>query len=320
MTRCTYLLPFRRTDASDAELAALAAYTASLAAIGCEVLVVDGSPRRDFTRHARVLPPAVRHVAVDPRWQCLNGKVNGVLTGMALASSESVILADDDVVYRPADVDRMCRLLEAHDLIVPQNHFAELPWWSRIETGRILINRALRPAGDYPGTFGVRRSTFARIGPYDGDVLFENEQMRVHFVRNRARVHHARGFFVARRAPSLRKWREQRLRQAYEDLDLLPKTLLFVALLPIGLALSTVAPALAAAYAALIAGAATGLALVGRAGATDVVPVGTCLTAPLWVVERALMVWPALWARFVTGGCRYGNQLIARGMRGAAAA
>jgi hypothetical protein len=80
----------------------------------------------------------------------------------------------------------------------------------------------------------LRRSTFERIGPYDGDVLFENEEMRRHFCRHGARVRYARDFLIARRPPSFAKWREQRLRQAYEDLDLRAKTAAFMALLPLG--------------------------------------------------------------------------------------
>jgi hypothetical protein len=205
--RCSYVVPFRRAGATRQELLDLAADFRRLRAAGCQVIVVDGSPPADFARHALAWQGLCRHVRVSDRWQFLNGKVNGVLTGVELAAHERVILADDDVVYDAADVRRMYALLADHDLVVPQNFFTPAPWWARIETGRILLNRALRPAGDYPGTFGVRRSAFARIGPYDGDVLFENEELRRHFLRNGMRVRHARRFLIARRPASLAKWR-----------------------------------------------------------------------------------------------------------------
>ena len=138
--RCTYLLPLRWTNATDLELAALADYVRHLVACGCEVLVVDGSPPRAFARHHAALAPA-RHVPVDPRWQFLNGKVNGVATGMGLASCERVILADDDVLYGADDLDRMCRLLDTHDLVVPQNYFQTLPWWARASSDSFRVAR-----------------------------------------------------------------------------------------------------------------------------------------------------------------------------------
>jgi hypothetical protein len=206
-------------------------------------------------------------------------------------------------------------------LVVPQNHFATLPWWARIETNRMLLNRALRPAGDYPGTFGIRRLTFERIGPYDGDVLFENEAMRRHFVAHGTSVLHARDFWIARRPPTLAKWREQRLRQAYEDLDLPLKTALFASLLPLTVLLTAWQPTVAAAFVAVVALAAIALAAAGRgAQARGVVPPTVCALAPLWVLERAVMVWAAFHARWVKGGCRYGGSVIARGLGGATAA
>jgi len=44
MKRCTYLLPIRRTAFSLAEAAEFAEYFQSLNEMGCDVLVIDGSP------------------------------------------------------------------------------------------------------------------------------------------------------------------------------------------------------------------------------------------------------------------------------------
>jgi hypothetical protein len=313
--RCSYVVPFRQVDAAPGTLNDLARDFRRVGAT-CEVIVVDGSPPEDFARHAVAWRGLCRHMPVDPRWRFLNGKVNGVLTGVSAAGCDAVILADDDVVYHTADIRRMCELLASRDLVVPQNYFNRLPWWARIATGRILLNRAIRPEGDYPGTVGLRRSTFLRIGPYDGDVLFENEEMRRHFLSHRTRVLHARDFLIARRPPSLAKWREQRLRQAYEDLDLPFKTSVFAALAPVGalvgLAIGTTAAAI---YAVGVMATAFLLAAVGRTdGAAAVIPISTCLGAALWVLERSIMVHAALWTRLVRGGCAYGGRIIARGV------
>lgn len=314
--RGTLVVPFRRTDAGTGELARMADDFAIARAAGWEVIVADGSPPDAFARHATVFGDACRHVALDPRWRFQNGKVNGVLTGVGLASAERIVLADDDVVYDSVTLERVRRLLADADLVVPQNYFRPLPWWARIESGRILLNRAVRRAGDYPGTFGVRRSTFARLGPYDGDVLFENEEMRRHFLRHRARVVHARDLFVARRPPTLRKWREQRLRQAYEDVDARGKTVLFLALLPAAVVARRLGGAAGlGSYVAAVAAAAIGLAWIGRGdGARRWIPASACVAAPLWVLERAVFVYPAVLARLRGVGCAYGGRRIQRGV------
>jgi hypothetical protein len=309
---CSYVVPFRQIATDAGTLATLANDFRRLGS-RCEIVVADGSPPADFARHDAAWGRLCRHVPLDPRWRFANGKVNGVLTGIDAASHEYVVLADDDVVHERADVDRLCALLAEADLVVPQNYFRPLPWWARVETARMLVNRAIRPAGDYPGTYALRRSVLRRIGPYDGDVLFENEAMRLHFARHGARVVHARNLMIARRPPTFAKWREQRVRQAYEDLDLRSKTAIFAALLPAGgLVGVTLGAGATAAYAATVAATAIALAAVGRDGAAaSVIPASTSLAAPLWVLERAVSVHRAAWARLVRGGCRYGDRLIA---------
>lgn len=319
MTACSYVLPLRQVGMAAEDLAALQRDVRRMADLGCEVIVVDGSPAPDFARHAAAFARLCTHVPVDPRMRCLNGKVEGVRTGVARASHDCVVIADDDVVYGAPELRRVCDLLIDHDLVVPQNFFRPLRWWARVETGRMLLNRALRAAGDYPGTQAVRRSAFLRIGPYDGDTLFENEEMRRHFVRHGARVVHARDLLIPRRPPSLAKWREQRVRQAYEDLGLPLKTALFAGLVPVGVTLAaTAGVAWAAGYAGAVALAAVALAATGRRGraARRAYPLSAALLAPLWVAERAVTVHRALAARLVRGGWPYGGRLIARGLGG----
>ena len=312
--RASYVVPFWRLDATPAELTQMAADFDLVRAAGFEVVVADGSPPAAFERHAAAFAGRCRHIGLDRRWRYANGKVNGVLSGIAAARAERIVLADDDVAYDADALERLYRALEDADLVVPQNFFRPLPWWARIESGRILLNRACRPAGDYPGTFALRRSTFERIGPYDGDVLFENEELRRHFLRHGARVRHARDLLVARRPPTLRKWREQRLRQAYEDLDNVGKTVAFFALLPVALLLAGIGGTLTVTvYAVLLAVSIVALAWRGRRdGAGRVMPATLCLWAPLWVLERAISVHRAVAARVLHGGCEYGGRRIQR--------
>lgn len=89
--RCTYILPIRRVRARRQEVDELAKYFRKLAQEGCEVLVVDGSSPNIFAEHNRAWRQLCRHVTVDRKYTYLNGKVNGVHTGVDLASCESII-------------------------------------------------------------------------------------------------------------------------------------------------------------------------------------------------------------------------------------
>nr|MDQ3958506.1 glycosyltransferase family 2 protein [Actinomycetota bacterium] len=162
----SYVLPFRAAGGED--LDELTAYLRWLAG-RAEVIVVDGSDAGAFERHGELWADAGIHVAPRPDLRCANGKVAGVTTGIETAHCEKVVVADEDVRYDGASLERIEDLLERFDLVRPQNYFDPLPWHALWDTGRTLLNRAL--AADYPGTLGVRRSAFLTAGGYDGDVM-----------------------------------------------------------------------------------------------------------------------------------------------------
>jgi hypothetical protein len=313
--RCTYLLTIRRVRYDAREAGGFRDYFRTLAAAGCEVLVVDGSPGEVFAAHGEAWRGVCVHSPVDPQYKYLNGKVNGVHTGVALATHEPVILADDDIRYTAEDVRRMAGLLDSFEMVRPQNYLSPLPVWARTEAARMLINRAWIAEGDYPGTLGVRRSAMRRVGHYDGDVLFDNEEIVRHFRAHGADICYARDFFILKRPPSFRKWVEQRPRQAYEDFVMRAKTSFFASLLPaLALLWAAAGGRAALAAAAAVAGGATLFAARGLGdGAARFFPPWLCVYAPLWVAERVLSTYWAFYWRVAHGGYPFGDKLLAKG-------
>jgi hypothetical protein len=313
--RCTYLLTIRRVRFEVDEARDFRDYFRLISGAGCEVLVVDGSPREVFDAHVEAWRGECLHVPVDPQYKYLNGKVNGIHTGVALAANESIILADDDIRYTPDDLRRMASLLESFEMVRPQNYLSPLPVWARTEAARMLINRAWIAEGDYPGTLGVRRGAMRRVGHYDGDVLFDNEEIVRHFRAHRASIAYARDFFILKRPPSFRKWVEQRPRQAYEDFVMRAKTAFF-AMLPLAVALVWMAFGWrsALALAAFVACGSVALAARGLGdGAARFFPPWVCLYAPLWVAERVASTFWAFYWRVAHGGYPFGDKLLSKG-------
>jgi hypothetical protein len=317
VSRCTYLLPIRRSVFSADEARDFAAYFQALAIADCEVIVVDGSVDDVFAQHARAWANICRHQSVDRRFGYLNDKVNGIHTGVEIASCEKIILADDDIRYTAGDVDEMCTLLDQAEVVRPQNYLFPLPWWARMEAARMLINRASLKIGDYPGTCAFRRSTMLRVGHYDGDVLFDNEEIIRHFATAGATIDYAVDFFIHKRPPELAKWKEQRPRQAYEDFPLRTKTAAFVAI-PIVLLISLIAAGVVGILVSglLIALVSSAVAILGRARgeAEKFFPAFVPLYAPLWIFERAGSTYWALYWYLRYGGYPFGDKLLTKGV------
>jgi len=317
MKRCTYLLPIRRTSFSDAEAAEFAEYFRTLGEAGCDVLVMDGSPASVFAENHNAWSSLCRHEEVDRSFGYLNDKVNGIHTGVALATSEKIILGDDDIRYTSAQIDRVCRLLDDFEVVRPQNYLSPLPWWARMEAARMLINRATLRTADYPGTCAFRRETMLRVGHYDGDVLFDNEEMIRHFAREGAAISYATNLFVPKRPPRFRKWVEQRPRQAYEDFGLRLKTSIFLSL-PLLAAVAGFAFGCKALLLYLLGIFVGGVALAFagrcRGDAARYFPLSVCLFAPLWIAERTFSTYWALYWHFAHGGYPFGDKILSKGI------
>jgi hypothetical protein len=314
---CTYLLPIRRSTFTEVEARDFVGYFEQLRAADCEVIVVDGSPPEVFAEHRALWTPLARHEQVDRRFGFLNDKVNGIHTGVELSSCEKIVLADDDIRYTAANLEKMRALLDDFEMVRPQNFLSPLPWWARMESARMLINRATLRIADYPGTCAFLRSTMLRVGHYDGDVLFDNEEIVRHFARTGAKICYAIDFFVQKRPPTLRKWKEQRPRQAYEDFGLRAKTALFLAL-PVAIVLSAIAAGVAGFFLAVMLISICGIALAcaggARGEASEYIPAWTCLYAPLWIFERSFSTYWAVYWYFRHGGYPFGDKLLTKGI------
>jgi hypothetical protein len=298
----TYLLPIKLSAPPTDELSDYLEQVASW----CPVLVVDGSePSLFHVAHERWSGFA-RHVRPDPRHQCLNGKVHGVLTGLDLVETETVVVADDDVRYQRDVLAACVAALADADLVGPQNYFEPLPWHARWDTARTLLNRST--GSDWPGTLVVRTDAIRRAGGYDGDVLFENLEMMRSVERAGGRCVFRPDLYVRRLPPSAGHFLGQRVRQAYDEFARPHRLVLALAVVP---AVATLVASRRWVGLGVLAATSVGAAEVGRRrwNGTHRFPFSGALLAPAWLLERGACSWLAL-GRRLTGGMPYSGGKI----------
>lgn len=310
MVEISYVLPLKWNGDLDRE--ELASYLRDLSGSVSELIVVDGSDPEEFQAGLDAWGSAAKVLRPDADLDFANGKVNGVTTGIRAASHDKVIIADDDVRHDTETLIALARCLEDADLVRPQNHFVgNLPWHAYIDGARSLLNRSV--GHDFPGTFGVRRGSFLRMGGYDGNVMFENLELIRTVEANGGRVVSDRSLYVSRLPPTSHRYMTQRVRQAYDDFAQPLRMAVWLSLLPSFLAALIVRRRkwIAAAAAASITVAEFGRR---RDGGAKYLPVGMSLSAPLWLIERSIAGWAAVGAR-VRGGALYGGKRIKRAAR-----
>lgn len=272
----------------------------SRACAWADVTVVDGSDPERFAAHATAWSDLVRHISCE-EISGANGKVRGVLTGIASARPERVVIADDDVRYDFHALAAVVSELEGATLVKPQNHFAPLPWHARWDTARTLLNRAI--SADYPGTYALRRSALLRAGGYDADTLFENLEMERTIRATGGRIRSRPDIYVMRRPPTARHFLSQRVRQAYDSWAQPLRLAIEAAILPTVWILRRRPGAQMVMLLTMLVLAERGRR---RFDGRSVFPATSAFWAPLWVAERGVCSWLAIAAR-LRGGVRYGG-------------
>lgn len=283
MKRCSYVVLIE----SGTALRELARYLSDLGVAGCEVIILDPSPRMQFEQNARTLRWVGKHLRAQ------GGATDLVRAASAVASCEKIVIATDDVRYTGEAIVRICALLDLHEVVEPQDYLDPLPWWGGIDAGRILVHRGIEPRPDHGATFGFRRSAVRslRMLPASDNAADQVRRLAAYG----AEVHPANDVFVRRQPRGFADWLAHRPRLAAEDFELPFRTAFFFALLPVLALLAVLGGAtLAGSYAGVIAVASVGLALRGRIGASAFFPLRACLFAPLWLFERSVAVYWAL--------------------------
>ena len=301
-----YLLPLRRWFAD--ELGDLPSYLAELPD-DIDVIVADGSADQIFNEHARRLPIRVSHIRVQITGGAVNGKAAAVVTAMRAIALERIVIADDDVRYDNDSLRAVLCALDSADVIRPQNFFSPMPWHAAWDSSRSLVNRVL--GGDWPGTLAINRSAYLRAGGYATDVLFENFELVRAVRKSGGRERLANNIFVRRLPASLARFREQRVRQAYDEFARPGRLAFFLALWPaaaVTFAFWGPGPVILASVTAIM------IAETGRRQAAGVryFPPVASLFAPLWVLERATCSWIAVWHRVRYGGIAYAGVVLRR--------
>lgn len=252
--------------------------------------MLDPGPREQFDTNARNLRWVGRHL------HAAGGPADLVRSAAAVAACEKVIVATDDVRYTPEAIAQICELLDTHEVVEPQDYLDPLSWWGAIDAARILLHRAIEPQPDHGATFGFRRAKVLGLRTPATPEASADPVRRLAGIG--AVAHPAADVFVRREPQGLPEWLAGRPRVAGEDFILPVKTAFFLSLVPVLLLLAILGGLqLASGYASVIAFASVALAVRGRAGASTFFPLRTCFFAPLWIFERSLSVYWALFRK-----------------------
>ena len=291
--RCSYVVTLD-TAADQNEVVKLAAHLSTMGSAGCEVIVLDSGSEEGLEERKRILRWVGRHVSVEARHRLDDGAIDLLPVAVELAAGEKIIIAASDSRYTAVELGRICDLLDKFEAVEPEEFVQPLPWWGGIDAGRILLHRGVdqKPAHS---TFAFRKSAWR---PF---VNFEEPRYDTQLGRLEAHgtdIHSAREVFVRCEPPAFKSWLRLRSRDVSEEYRVPIRSGLFLALFPLLLTMTLIGGIeVAGGYAGVIAFGSMALAVRGRAGAAKFFPLRACLYAPLWIAERSVSAYWALFSR-----------------------
>jgi hypothetical protein len=301
--RLSYILPIKWDG--DQDTVELTLYLETISR-HVDLIIVDGSSPINYEQHKAMWGNFSMHLPPDETLDFINGKVNGVITGLRLAKYNEVIIADDDVRYNLDQLVYMQSLLGDVQLVVPQNYFSPNPWHGQWDTSRSLLNRAINH--DYPGTLAIQRDFINPLGGYDGDVMFENLELIRTVKAGYGQVLYKDDLYIRRLPPTDGHFWSQRVRQAFDDNAQPLRLGFFILLLPALIAAAFLSPLLPVILLALSI-------LVAETGrhkfqGSRVFPLACSFYAPCWLLERGFCTWLALFHKLRNGGIQYNGRII----------
>jgi hypothetical protein len=162
--------PRRQDRLRPTSLTDFAAYLSTVAVAGLEVIVAELP--ETFDDNDQVLRWVGHHVRIRPQHRSLSGTIDPLRVAMDVASWDKVIVADERVRYGAGTLHQIQALLDAHEVVEPQDYFDPLPWWGGIDAGRMLVHRGVDRLPDHGATFGFRRSVLRGLRAIDAGAAF----------------------------------------------------------------------------------------------------------------------------------------------------
>jgi hypothetical protein len=292
---CSYVAIIARPCDRD-ELTELAHYLSDLGVTGCEVVILDETRGETFAAQRDSLRWVGRHETPRPQHRSAFGGVDRLRAAADLAGTEKVIVAAHDVRFDLVALERTLSELDIHEAVEPQEFCDPLPWWEGLDASRMLMRRGVEPEPNHSATFAFRRSVIASVrslAPSRGG----DDTGRLTYAG--VDVMPALDAFVHRPPATLSDWIAARPGRAAAIFDSGAKAGFFLTFLPLLMIAGVFGGAAFAATAfATVAFASIAVALRGRRGAEHAVPLYAALLAPLWIVERSVLVYVALYSRF----------------------
>ncbi|MBO8164921.1 MAG: glycosyltransferase family 2 protein [Brevibacillus sp.] len=278
----------------------------------CQIVIADESDKKTYcymNNRFRQFSNIVHFVPRDRTGD--NDKLNGIYAAMDYVKYDRILLIDDHYRITRGTLIKVYEYFDKYDCFKMMPKFDRYSCSVLVDMCGMFVVNILDRRKQYCGHLAFRKEQLMRAGFPNRDALFDEFVMEEMLRKKGYSIGFVKDIALeATQKISVRKFFEQRIRYAYENLAFPFRFTLYALVLPIFLVLLTISPKLAGLYAGGLTIFVLAVAVIGQLiyGATPL-PAFTFLFSPIWFWFYPFTTWIAVY-KYLTGGVWFGGRKV----------
>lgn len=240
-----------------------------------------------------------------------NDKLNGIYAALNELKFDYVMLVDDHYRLTPDNLIELMSLFPNYDCFKCMVQFEELNVTALIDVSGIFIVNLIHPYHQFFGHLCLNLNTLKQIGFPHRDGLFDELVIELKFRKHNSKIYFAdRIFLQSIQNIKWKKFLEQRVRYAYENLAFPFRFVFFLSILPLLILISIYDFKVSFEIIMFLTLTVITISYLGQVRyGNNKFPAWTFLLAPVWFWFYPFTSWISVFLRF-TGGVYFGGRKI----------
>lgn len=240
-----------------------------------------------------------------------NDKSNGVCEAFKYAKYDNILLVDDHFRLNRETIIKLEKYFDKYDVFKCMPKFEKYKLSVLIDLCGMFVINILDYRKQYCGHLAFKKSQFEKCGLPCRDALFDEFAFEKHLRKNGYNVGFVRDVSIdAVQEITTKRFFEQRVRYAYENLAMPFRFLLYMLILPLLISCAIIDVKVAENLIIACTAGVTVIALIGQVlYGRDICPKYTFLLSPIWFWFYPVTTWMAL-VCFFNGGVSFGGNKV----------
>ncbi|CAM3772622.1 glycosyltransferase [Mesobacillus zeae] len=240
-----------------------------------------------------------------------NDKLNGIYAALKYVRYDNILLVDDHYRITYSTLQRLANYFNQYDCFKGTPKFDAFPFSVKIDLCGLFIVNMLDYRKQYSGHLAFKKKLIDEHGFPDRDALFDEFAMEKHFRKNQYSIGYIReASLEATQSISMKKFLEQRVRYAYENIAFPIRFVFFLSILPLLLLLLITNNLLPLYFAAALTIGAMSVSFIGQLKyGKGIVPRHTFLYSAIWFWFYPFTSWLSIY-KYFTGGVEFGGNKV----------